>query len=122
MNFAIIVAAGKSKRMKKGTNKVFLPLLNKPMIYYTIKNFQECNLIDEIIVVAQKNVPARKGDDRLARRGKRLVAGVHRTHRLAHPLKVGVFVLAKIGGTIEYPHGGKYSGVCLCKRVLAGAC
>src|SRR3989338_6676550 len=38
MNFAIIVAAGKSKRMKKGTNKVFLPLLNKPMIYYTKKN------------------------------------------------------------------------------------
>ena len=55
MNFAIIVAAGKSKRMKKGTNKVFLPLLNKPMIYYTIKTFQECNLIGEIIIVTQKN-------------------------------------------------------------------
>ncbi|MBI2101775.1 2-C-methyl-D-erythritol 4-phosphate cytidylyltransferase [Candidatus Woesearchaeota archaeon] len=50
MNFAIIVAAGKSKRMGKSINKLFLPLLNKPMIYYTIKNFQECNL-----VVAQKN-------------------------------------------------------------------
>src|SRR3989344_1953336 len=55
MNFAIIVAAGKSRRMKKSINKVFLPLISKPMIYYTIKNFQECNLIDEIIVVAQKN-------------------------------------------------------------------
>ena len=55
MNFVIIVAAGKSKRMKSSTNKVFLPLLNKPMIYYTIKSFQDCNLIDEIIVVTQKN-------------------------------------------------------------------
>src|SRR3989344_4807349 len=55
MNFAIIVAAGKSRRMKKNINKVFLRLISKPMIYYTIKNFQECNLIDEIIVVTQKN-------------------------------------------------------------------
>ena len=54
MNFAIIVAAGKSKRMGKNVNKLFLPVLNKPMIYYTIKLFQECSLIDEIIIVAQK--------------------------------------------------------------------
>ena len=55
MNFAIIVAAGKSKRMGKNANKVFLPLLNKPMIYYTIKIFQDCQAIDEIIIVTQKN-------------------------------------------------------------------
>lgn len=35
-------------------NKVFLLLLNKPIIYYTIKAFQDCNLIDEIIIVTQK--------------------------------------------------------------------
>ncbi|MBI2654460.1 2-C-methyl-D-erythritol 4-phosphate cytidylyltransferase [Candidatus Woesearchaeota archaeon] len=55
MNFAIIVAAGKSKRMGKSTNKVFLPLLAKPMVYHTIKAFQDCNSIGEIIVVTQKN-------------------------------------------------------------------
>ncbi len=55
MNFAIIVAAGKSKRMGKNINKVFLPLVNKPMIYYAIKAFQDCSLIYEIIVVVQKN-------------------------------------------------------------------
>ncbi|MBI2557784.1 2-C-methyl-D-erythritol 4-phosphate cytidylyltransferase [Candidatus Woesearchaeota archaeon] len=54
MNFAIIVAAGKGKRMKANANKIFLPLLSKPMIYYAIKNFQDCRLIDEIIVVTQK--------------------------------------------------------------------
>ena len=55
MNFAIIIAAGKSRRMGEKINKVFLPLLNNPMIYHTIKNFQDCSLIDEITIVAQKN-------------------------------------------------------------------
>ena len=55
MNYAIIVAAGKGKRMKSDVNKVFLPLLNKPIIYYTIKNFQDCSLIDDIIIAAQKS-------------------------------------------------------------------
>src|SRR3989338_3862993 len=55
MNFAIIVAAGKSKRMRNNKNKIFLPLLSKPMVYYALKDFQNCKLIDEIIVVAQKN-------------------------------------------------------------------
>lgn len=55
MNFAIIVAAGRGKRMGKNTNKVFLPILGKPMIYYALKIFNECGLINQIIVVAQKN-------------------------------------------------------------------
>jgi len=55
MNFAIIVAAGKGKRMDFKENKVFLPLLDKPMVYYAIKAFNDCALIDEIAVVAQKN-------------------------------------------------------------------
>lgn len=54
MDFAIIVAAGKSKRMDKNSNKAFLDILNKPMIYHTIKAFQDCSLIDEIIIVTQK--------------------------------------------------------------------
>src|SRR3989344_388313 len=55
MNFAIIAAAGQSRRMKKNVNKIFLPLLNKPIICHTIKNFQDCGSIDEVIVVAQKS-------------------------------------------------------------------
>ena len=55
MNSAIIVAAGKGERMGSKDNKVFLPLLNKPMLYYSLKPFQECKEIDEIIIVIQKN-------------------------------------------------------------------
>ena len=55
MNFAIIVAAGSGKRMDSRENKIFLPLLNKPMLYYSLKEFQDCSLVDEIIVVAQKS-------------------------------------------------------------------
>src|SRR3989344_8090206 len=55
MNFAIIVAAGKGKRMGKRANKVFLPLLGKPMVYYAISAFQECDLINRITIVTQKN-------------------------------------------------------------------
>ena len=55
MNFAIIVAAGSGKRMGENANKTFLPLLGKPMAYYALKVFNDCDLISQIIVVAQKN-------------------------------------------------------------------
>jgi len=55
MNYAIIVAAGKGERMNSKESKVFLPLLGKPVIYYALKAFQDCNEIGEIIVVAQKS-------------------------------------------------------------------
>ena len=54
MNHAIILAAGKGRRMKKGTNKAFLEILNEPMICHTIRIFQECASIDDIIIVVQK--------------------------------------------------------------------
>lgn len=55
MNFAIIAAAGKGRRMGKNANKVFLPLSSKPIICHTLETFQKCSQIDEIIIVAQKN-------------------------------------------------------------------
>lgn len=55
MNFAVIVAAGSGKRMDENFNKVFLPLWGKPMVYYSIKIFQECSSTNEIIIVAKKN-------------------------------------------------------------------
>ncbi|KOF56860.1 MULTISPECIES: 2-C-methyl-D-erythritol 4-phosphate cytidylyltransferase [Clostridium] len=52
MNCAIIMAAGKGKRMKAGINKQFILLKNKPILSYTIDKFQKNSSIDEIIIVA----------------------------------------------------------------------
>ncbi len=49
---AIVLAAGKGKRMGSETQKQYLLLKGKPMIYYSLDTFQKCELIDEIILVA----------------------------------------------------------------------
>ena len=53
MNVAIILASGQGKRMKVGKNKVFLEIQNKPLIYYSIKNFQELKEINSIVLVCK---------------------------------------------------------------------
>ena len=50
---AIIVAAGNSTRMGYRISKQLIPLNGRPAIEYTIRAFQSCDLIDEIIVVAR---------------------------------------------------------------------
>lgn len=54
-NVAVILAAGKGKRMGANKNKQFLEIKEKPILYYTLKAFSNCNLIDEIILVAAKD-------------------------------------------------------------------
>lgn len=51
MNSAIIVAAGASRRM--GFDKIFATLHGKPVLYWSIKGFQDCPDIDEIVVVTR---------------------------------------------------------------------
>tara|TARA_Y100000031_G_scaffold155780_1_gene207627 strand:- start:17863 stop:19008 length:1146 start_codon:yes stop_codon:yes gene_type:complete len=51
MNIAIIVAGGKGKRMKRKVNKLFLLLNKEPIIVHTLKVFQECKEINQIILV-----------------------------------------------------------------------
>lgn len=50
---AIIVAAGGSVRMGIADSKQFIPLLSCPAIEYTLKAFQSCYLIKEIVVVCR---------------------------------------------------------------------
>ena len=50
---AIIVAAGDSTRMGGRMSKQLIPLNGRPAIEYTIRAFQSCDLIDEIIIVAR---------------------------------------------------------------------
>lgn len=54
-NCAIILAAGRGKRMGANKNKMFLSLKEKPVLYYTLKAFSENPLIDSIILVAAEN-------------------------------------------------------------------
>ena len=47
---AIILAAGSGKRMGTSTKKQFLLLLDKPILFYSLKAFEE-SFIDEVILV-----------------------------------------------------------------------
>ncbi|WP_406543282.1 2-C-methyl-D-erythritol 4-phosphate cytidylyltransferase [Clostridium ljungdahlii] len=50
-NYAIIVAAGKGKRMGTTINKQFIKIKGKPILYYSIRAFSINPLIDGIILV-----------------------------------------------------------------------
>lgn len=55
MIFGIIVAAGKSERMGADVDKVFLSLGTRPVLAYSLLAFEQCPLIDGVIVVARKD-------------------------------------------------------------------
>lgn len=50
MNIAVILAAGKSRRLK-GINKIFYKVRGKPLIFYTILAFEKNPLTNKIILV-----------------------------------------------------------------------
>jgi 2-C-methyl-D-erythritol 4-phosphate cytidylyltransferase len=53
MTSAIIVAAGSSRRM--GFDKMFAELAGKPVVWHSIKAFEDSKDIDEIIIVAKED-------------------------------------------------------------------
>lgn len=53
-NIAIILAAGKGTRMGTDIPKQFLNIYDKPVLYYSLKAFQEHEAVDEIILVTSK--------------------------------------------------------------------
>jgi len=55
MNTTIIVGAGKGERMQSKVNKILLSLEEKPIICHTIKKFEDSELIDNIILVINKD-------------------------------------------------------------------
>lgn len=54
-NTAIVLAAGKGKRMNSAVQKQYLQIKGFPVLYYSLKQFQECPFIDEIILVTGKD-------------------------------------------------------------------
>jgi 2-C-methyl-D-erythritol 4-phosphate cytidylyltransferase len=55
MNWIIIHGGGSGSRLGKKTNKVFLKINRRPIIYWAIKKAQECAHIDKIVVSVAKN-------------------------------------------------------------------
>ena len=66
MNTAIIAAAGRGNRMASDRPKQFLLLAGTPIIVHTLRRFEECESIQEIIVV----LPAEESAGFLSMAGK----------------------------------------------------
>ncbi len=47
----IIPAAGQGKRMRRGSNKVFLPLVDMPVLLHSVLTFSACSEVDNLVVV-----------------------------------------------------------------------
>jgi 2-C-methyl-D-erythritol 4-phosphate cytidylyltransferase len=77
---AIIVAAGSSRRM--GFDKLFAPLAGKPVLWYSLNAFTECEDIDEILVITKEDrvaeVEQLVSDEEFAKVRKVLVGGAER--------------------------------------------
>ena len=66
MNIAIIAAAGAGTRMASDRPKQFLLLAGMPVIFHTLKPFEQCDNIHEVIVV----LPAEESAGFLSLAGK----------------------------------------------------
>lgn len=52
-NIAIVLAAGSGRRMNSDISKQYLLIEDKPILYYTLKAFEE-SLVDEVVLVVPK--------------------------------------------------------------------
>ncbi|MGL5087777.1 MAG: 2-C-methyl-D-erythritol 4-phosphate cytidylyltransferase [Clostridium sp.] len=48
---AVILAGGKGKRMESNVSKQYIEIKEKPILYYTLKKFIDCEAIDNITLV-----------------------------------------------------------------------
>lgn len=51
---AVIAAAGSGERMKGKALKQFLLLRGRPLLAHTIQKFEDCDVVDEVVVVVPK--------------------------------------------------------------------
>lgn len=75
---AVIVAGGKGTRMGGSKNKVFLKILNREVLYYTVSAFESNNRICDIIIVTGKDdiaECARLTESRNFKKVKRITEG-----------------------------------------------
>ena len=94
-NTAIVLAAGQGKRMHSKTQKQFLEIQGYPVLYYSLRCFQESPLIQDIILVT--------GEDALSYCKEEIVK------------KYGFTKVSNViaGGKERYD--SVYAGLCACK-------
>lgn len=51
---AVIPAAGKGSRMGMAQNKQYLELLGKPVLARTIQAFEDCSLVDDVVIIVNE--------------------------------------------------------------------
>ncbi len=66
---AIVLSAGQGKRMGASVQKQYIELEEKPVIYYTIKAFQDSAVIDDIVMVVGKGQESYVKDEIITRYG-----------------------------------------------------
>jgi 2-C-methyl-D-erythritol 4-phosphate cytidylyltransferase len=98
---AIVLAAGRSTRMGGGENKQFIELLGRPLVWYSLAAFEQCCVVDEIILVRRPDCAEQA--ERIARQFKKVVAfsdgGVERQNSVWNGLE-------KAKGDIVAVHDG----------------
>ena len=92
-NIAVVLAAGQGKRMNSTVHKQYLLLRDKPVIYYSLKAFQDSSFIEEIILVTGKEEEAYCRTEIVEKfhfsKVKKIVeGGKERYHSVANAMKV----------------------------------
>lgn len=88
---AVVLAAGSGKRMKTAAKKQYMEILGKPLLYYSLKVFQE-SFVDEIILVVSENEIDQVQKDYVERYGfdkvtKIVSGGKERYHSVGYGLR-----------------------------------
>jgi 2-C-methyl-D-erythritol 4-phosphate cytidylyltransferase len=88
---AIVLAAGRSTRMGGGPNKQFIELLGKPLLYYSLAAFEQCPVVDAVVLVRRPDY-ARQAEQVVRQFGFRKVCafadgGVERQDSVGNGLK-----------------------------------
>src|SRR5437867_648885 len=69
---AIVLAAGRSRRMGGGPNKQFIELSGKPLVYYSLAAFEQCRAVDAVVLVRRPDYAAQA--EQIGRQFKKVVA------------------------------------------------
>jgi 2-C-methyl-D-erythritol 4-phosphate cytidylyltransferase len=106
MNVAIIAAAGQGKRMAGMRPKQFLELAGTPIIIHTLKAFERCDSIQEMVVVAAAEEV--DGLRQLARKYdlQKIMAVVQGGATRAESVRNGLYALNEADSDIVAVHDG----------------